>query len=294
MWTQPVGEHWPARLAVWLLYRLTGPEQLARQLHRTELSMWLALAGIMVALALTWNLARTLRRQRLEQERLHDHLRRAEHLAGLGKLLAGVAHEVRNPLAAIRSTVQLWQRLPDTTRTPASLDAVIAAVDRMNALIGRLLYFARADNAQREPVDVNRMLTDTLELIRAQAGAQSVTLETDLAASLPAVPGSTAALQQVALNLLTNALQAMPSGGRLRCSTRAIQGGRALEMRIADTGPGIAPEARQHLFEPFYTTRPDGTGLGLALCREIVANHGGTIELLDEPGAVFRVVLPCA
>lgn len=294
MYTRPVGEHWPARLAVWLLYRVTGPEQTARQLRRTEVSMGLALAGMLVALALMWNLGLTLRRQRLEQHRLQDELRRAEHLAGLGKLLAGVAHEVRNPLAAIRSTVQLWQRLPDTTRTPESLESLVAAVDRINTLIGRLLYFSRADNAQREPVDVNRMLADTLELVRAQAGAQGVALESDFATDLPPVLGSTAALQQVALNLLTNALQAMPAGGRLHTSTRALPSGRAVEVRIADSGPGVAPEARAHLFEPFYTTRTDGTGLGLALCREIVLNHGGTIELLDAPGAVFRVVLPCA
>jgi two-component system, NtrC family, sensor histidine kinase HydH len=205
---------------------------------------------------------------------------------------------VRNPLAAIRSTVQLWQRLPATARTPGTLDAVIAAVDRINALVGRLLFFARADNAERAPVDLNRLLAETLDLLRAQAAEQGVVLETDFAADLPPALGSAAALRQVALNLLANAnaLQAMPTGGRLRCSTRPLPGRQAVEVRIADTGPGVPAEARPHLFEPFFTTRPAGTGLGLALCREILSNHGGQIELAgaDTPGAVFRFVLPAA
>ncbi len=290
--TQPVGDRWPARLSVWLLYRLTGPDQLAGQLHRTEVSTGLALAGMLIGLVLTWNLNRSLQRQHNQQQRLQDELRRAEHLAALGKLLAGVAHEVRNPLAAIRSTVQLWQRLPETTRTADSLASLVGAVDRINALVGRLLLFARADTAEREPVDLNGILTETLELIGAKAGEQGVVLETDCAAELPSVLGSAAGLRQVALNLLTNSLQAMPGGGRLRCTTRALPGRRSVEVRIADTGPGIAAEVRPHLFEPFFTTRADGTGLGLALCREIVLDHGGTIELVDEPGTVFRVILP--
>lgn len=293
--TRPVGRDRPARAVAWLMFRVIDPARLEQALRRYQLSTALALGGLVLALALSWGLRRTLDRQRCEQDRLRDELRRAEHLAGLGKLLAGVAHEVRNPLAGIRSTVQLWQRMPETARTPASLDAVVGAVDRLNALVGRLLYFARADNAERLPVDLNQVLHETLGLLGAQAAGQEVRLETDLAPGLPPVAGSASALRQVALNLLTNALQALPGGGRVRCGTRALPGGR-VELRVSDTGPGVPPEDRAHLFEPFFTTRPDGTGLGLALCREIVTSHGGHIEYEagTGTGATFRVVLPAA
>jgi signal transduction histidine kinase len=221
---------------------------------------------------------------------------RAEHLAVLGQLLAGVAHEIRNPLAGIRSTVQLWERLPDTARSPDSIHAVIQGVDRLNEIVSRLLLFARmGDHEEREPVSVNLVLTETLNLLEAQAASQFITIERDLDISLPSVFGSASALRQVLLNLATNALQAMPQGGRLHCRTRADPLKRTVEIRIADTGPGIPPEVRKHLFEPFFTTRPDGTGLGLALCREFVLQHGGRLELeAGGPGAVFRVALPAA
>jgi two-component system, NtrC family, sensor histidine kinase HydH len=293
--TEAVGPDRPAHLATWTLFRLVSPESQQRQLHRYEIATGLALGGIALAVALTLNLGRTLRRQRLEQEQLRDELRRSEHLASLGKLLAGVAHEVRNPLAGIRSTVQLWERLPDTARTQGSLQAVIRAVDRLNEIVSRLLYFARMDNDERQPVSLNSLLIETLNLLDAQATGQSVTLERDLDPNLPGVCGSASALRQVFLNLATNALQAMSHGGRLRCSTRTEPQKGTVEVRFTDTGPGISPEVRQHLFEPFFTTRPDGTGLGLALCREIVLQHGGQITLESEgPGASFRVALPAA
>ncbi len=292
--TEPVGAGRPAPLVAWVMVRLSGPEQLEAKASRYAASTGLALGSVVAALLLTWNLGRTLKRQRQEQERLRDELRRSEHLAALGRLLAGVAHEVRNPLAGIRSTVQLWQRLSDRARTPESMDAVVGAVDRLDGLVARLLHFSRADAAEREPVDLNRLAAESLALIEAQAASQNVTLERDLAPGLPPVAGAANALRQVALNLLTNALQAMPKGGRLHCSTRLRPSGGAVEVRVADTGHGIAEADRPRLFEPFFTTRPEGTGLGLALCREIVLGHGGKIELESSgpEGSVFLVVLP--
>jgi two-component system sensor histidine kinase HydH len=297
---EPIGADRPAAAAAWTMIRLTGPEQLERRVSRFQLSLGLALAGMAASLLLMVNLGRSAKRQRLAEDRLRDQLRRSEHMAALGRLLAGVAHEVRTPLAGIRSTVQLWQRLPDTVRDPATLTAVIGAVDRLNDIVSRLLYFARPDQTDRQPLDVNPLLAETVKLLEAQAAGQGVTVELDLDPSLPAVTGSAGALRQVCLNLLANALQAMPAGGTLRASTAKVNSrgpngaNWAIVIRIADTGPGVSPDDRTHLFEPFFTTRSAGTGLGLALCREIVTRHGGRIELESDanPGAIFRVELP--
>ncbi|HWB13456.1 MAG TPA: ATP-binding protein [Pirellulales bacterium] len=289
--TEPVGTRRPAVAATWLMYRLVDPRLLNRQVQQYRASSGLALGGLLLAMVLLAGLARNLKRQQGEQARLQNELRRSERLASLGKLLAGVAHEVRNPLAAIRSTVQLWQRLPEQARTPESLDAVVRAVDRLNETVSQLLYFSRADATQREPVDVNGLLRETLELFAAQAAQQHVALRTDLSDDVGSLLVSPGAMAQVFANLSTNALQSMPAGGELLVATQR-DGHRAV-IEFADTGPGIAPEVRAHLFEPFFTTRPNGTGLGLALCREIIVQHEGTIECLESAhGARFRIELP--
>jgi signal transduction histidine kinase len=306
--TEPVGRERPALMATWVMTRLKSPEHMTEDMRRYQAATFLALAGIIAALVLTVNLGRNLRLAGHQREQLRDELRRAEHLAALGKLLAGVAHEVRNPLAAIRSTAQLWQRMPPEARDPSAMDVIVRDVDRLNDLVSRLLFFARTGHEERRPVDVNTVVQEALTLLRAQAESQKVTLNTELATDLPAVSGSVQALQQVVLNLATNALQAMPSGGTLLCRTRrspsplplsplggrGVRGEGGVELWVADTGPGIAAAELPHLFEPFHTTRPEGTGLGLALCREIVQRHGGRIELerQDGWGAVFRVTLP--
>jgi signal transduction histidine kinase len=292
--TEAVGQARPALVTTWVMVRLTNPEQLAGEMHRYQTATGLALAGILVALLLTANLGRNLRLERRQREQLREELRRSEHLAALGKLLAGVAHEVRNPLAAIYSTAQLQQRLPAHARDPSALNTILHAVDRLNDLIGRLLFFARAGHEEPRSVDLHAVVQEALTLVRAQAETQGVTLQTDLATGSPRLAGSAQALQQVVLNLTTNALQAMPSGGILRCRTRLLDGPPRVELCVADTGPGIVPADRPHVFEPFWTTRPEGTGLGLALCREIVQQHGGQIELDRQEGwsAVFRVTLP--
>ena len=142
----------PAPAVVWAMYRVSGPEEQAARSRRFQLSTYLALAGIAVALALTISLGRNLRHEQQIQETLRDGLRRSEHLASLGMMLAGVAHEVRNPLAAIRSTVQLYQPLPDDRPAIlAPLDAILHGVDRLNDLVSRLLFFLVRSGHQRAP-----------------------------------------------------------------------------------------------------------------------------------------------
>lgn len=290
--TEPVGSQRPAPAATWLMYRLVDPRLLDRQVRQYRASTGLALGGLLLAMLLMIGLARNVKRQQQEEIRLRDELRRSERLASLGTLLAGVAHEVRNPLAAIRSTVQLWQRLPDRSRTPESLEAVIGAVDRLNDTVSQLLYFSRADGTQREPVNVNGLLRETLELFAAQASSRHVALTADLSDDVGTILASPAALRQVFVNLTTNALQAMSDGGQLQVTARRGEKGNDVVIDFADNGPGIPREMKSHLFEPFFTTRSEGTGLGLALCREIVVQHEGTIECLEsEAGARFRIVL---
>lgn len=292
--TEPVGSQRPARLATWLMYRLTDPRTLGNQVRRYQASTAMAIGGLALAALLLLNLGHTLRIQRQQERRLKEELRRSEHLAALGKLLAGVAHEVRNPLAAIRSTVQLWERLPDETRTPESLHAVVGAVDQLNQTVTQLLYFSRADHADREIVDIHQLLRDAVELLAAQAVEQRVTILWQLSAGRLNVEGSPTGLRQVFVNLLQNALQATPAEGRVSIRTERTDGNRTALIEIRDTGHGILAEDQQRLFEPFFTTRPMGTGLGLALCREIILQHNGSIEFVPstDAGATFRLTLP--
>lgn len=291
--TEPVGVNRPAAAATWVMYRLVSPRTLDRQVRRYQASTGLALAGLLLALGLTARLAVNVKRGQREQHRLRDELRRTERLASLGKLLAGVAHEIRNPLAAIRSTVQLWQRMPEQARTPESLDAVIGAVDRLNETVTQLLQFSRADGTDRRPVEINSLLRDALELFAVRAAEQRVEVAADLSDRLPHVVGSDAALRQVFVNLITNALEAMPSGGRLEVTTRPGDSAEGAIIEFADSGEGISPDIAAHLFEPFFTTRPQGTGLGLAICREIIVQHNGSIGLATATqGARFRIELP--
>ena len=290
--TEPVGTQRPAALCTWLMVRLVDPQALGSQVRRYQFSTGFALSGLAVSVVLAANLARFARRQGVQHRHLQDELRRTEHLAALGTLLAGVAHEVRNPLAAIRSTVQLWQRLPESSRNPESMTAVIHAVDRLNEIVTQLLVFSRVDTRTQELHDIDSLVQETLELIRSQASSQEVKIDCGLKADGVSVRGAAQSLRQVFLNIATNALQAMPGGGVLHCTSRVEAGNVVIE--FSDTGRGVSAKDRDHLFEPFYSTRSEGTGLGLAICREILTQHGGSIELAPgtAPGTTFRVLLP--
>jgi signal transduction histidine kinase len=279
--------------ATWLMIRLVDPFFLDRSIRGYQLAAGLALGGIGLALALTIGLVRTVRRQTLERAQLQVELRRSERLAALGKLIAGVAHEIRNPLAGIRSTIQLWQRGigPDAE----SMADVVAEADRMEAIVARLLEFSRANVQRLAPGNLNDVVADSARLARVQAQAQNVQIQVELEPNLPLIQMSPSALIQVFRNLTTNALQAMPKGGILRLSTRHHLERRMVEAEVADTGPGLGPDVTPHLFEPFFTTRSEDTGLGLAIAREIALAHYGQLQPVLGPGqsgTIFRLSLP--
>ncbi len=282
--------------ATWVMTRLMDPLFVDRSLRGYQLAAGLALGGIALAFALTAGLARTVRRQRIEQDRLQTELRRSERLAALGKLLAGVAHEVRNPLAGIRSTAQLWQR-GVVGLDEESLGGLVHEVDRLEEIVSRLLQFSRADAQDLVPGDLNGVVSEAARLAGGPAEAKGIRVEVDLDPSLPPAAMAAPALLQVFRNLTTNAVQAMSAGGTLRLMTRQDPHRRTITASVSDTGPGLAPEALKHLFEPFYTTKAEGTGLGLAIAREIVLAHRGELRAVNRPdgrGALFTLTLPVA
>ena len=209
-------------------------------------------------------------------------LYRAERLATLGELAAGAAHEIRNPLTSIRSTMQyLRPDFEEGSEKAVLVDELLGEVDRINGIIAGLLSFARPAQPILEEIDVPALLRQVGRLLDSAARTQGVEFV------LPEEEGRTRGdpdqLKQVFLNLCMNALQAMPEGGRL--SLGMVRSDHTLRVSVADTGPGIPAEDLDLVFDPFFTTREEGTGLGLAVCYGIVSRHKGQIDIESRPGA---------
>jgi two-component system NtrC family sensor kinase len=226
-------------------------------------------------------------------------LMESDRLAAVGELVAGVAHEVNNPLASISAFAQLLLRDGDLTEPQRdSLEVIKAETMRASQVVKDLLAFARRSEPHREPLDLNLVVTRTLRLRHYQLSTSQIHVDTALSPELPSVVGDARQLQQVCLNLITNAVQAMApmGGGRLRVVTRAE--GQSVILEMTDTGHGIGQGIRARIFEPFFTTKPEGegTGLGLSVSYGIVTAHRGTIEVVEtsSSGTTFRITLPSA
>jgi signal transduction histidine kinase len=234
-----------------------------------------------------------------------DQLIRTEKLAAAGTLAAGVAHEVNNPLASISSLIQILQTraaaASDTdgqsAETREMLRLISTQIARITQVLRDMMDFARTRPPARAPLDVRRALEASIRLASFDKDFKRLTLTTDYDESAPLVSADTDQLQQVFLNLLLNARDAMPAGGDIRVSTSFKHDARELTIEIADNGAGIPPEHRAHIFDPFFTTKPagTGTGLGLAVCYGIVTAHGGRIEVAPNDngrGTCVSVSLP--
>ena len=225
---------------------------------------------------------------RSQRERL-DRLHRAERLAAVGQLAAGVAHEIRNPLTAIRSTMQyLLGGLDPGGPKHQLLEDVLSEVDRINATVGGLLSLSRSGELRKTEIDLLEPLGQAVKLVQSQAEEQGVEISSGIGGNGLRVLADAGQLRQVFLNLLINALQACPKGGRISVGvTRPHLGAQEtpwVQVQIEDTGPGISPEDLRKAFDPFFTTKRDGTGLGLAICHGIVEQHEGEIQLTSEAG----------
>jgi signal transduction histidine kinase len=221
-------------------------------------------------------------------------VRRSERLAALGQLTAGLAHELRNPLGTIRASAEVLQKNVGRDEAVArELAGYIAAeVDRTNNLVTRFLDFARPLQIQLEPTDLNRVVDRAIDRLARRSPSLPVTFYKNYSPDLMALPLDSDLMERVIYNLLLNAAQASPEGAPVTVKTRPIAGG--VEVAVIDRGSGIDPMQIESVFNPFFTTKPDGIGLGLAIVSKIVDEHGGKMAVESQPGqgSVFRVFLP--
>jgi signal transduction histidine kinase len=270
----------------------------------------LALRVILLAVAgnVTNTLAEALRRQFAKTKAVADQLalanrslqeaeeavRRSDRLAALGQLAAGLAHELRNPLGTIRASAEMLNRSVASENEVAREVAGFIAeeVDRTNSLVTRFLDFVRPLELRPAPADLAQVLDRSVAMVDREAAAREVTVYKNYSPDIPPFPLDAELMERVFYNLLANAAQATAPGGAVTVKTRPV-GGNA-EISVIDRGEGIESKLINTIFNPFFTTKPDGVGLGLAICSKIVDQHGGKIAVESErgKGSVFRVYLP--
>jgi len=229
---------------------------------------------------------------------IDEEARRTDRLVSLGELSACVAHEIRNPLTGIRTTVQfIGAKFAEDDPRKQDIEDIIRELDRIEQIITDLLLFARPPMGKPVPVDANEVVAGVLDSVNLQLENASVVAERKLDPDIPKISFDPDLLHQVFLNIVLNAIEAMPEGGKLRVKTssRKTRSRRTMvDISFSDTGCGIDAEHMEKIFTPFFTTRPKGTGLGLPISLQIVRAHGGTITAKNNrrAGATFRVSVP--
>jgi signal transduction histidine kinase len=243
-------------------------------------------------------LAREFNAMAASLERQRRELRRAERLAAVGRISAHITHEIRNPLNAIGLNAELLAEELGGRPGAAEAEKLVAAigreVDRLHAVTEEYLRYARLPKPELSREDLSDVLSGLAAFVGPELAAAGVQVRLELAPALPAVRADEAQLRALFLNLLRNSREAMPGGGTVWLRTRA--GGGAVEAEVEDTGQGIAPEELGRIFDPFYSTKERGTGLGLAFAQQVAQEHGGTLRCESAPGrgARFTLRLPPA
>lgn len=241
-------------------------------------------------------LAETLAGTNRQLKQAQEDARRSERLAALGQLSAGLAHEIRNPLAVIRGSAEMLnQKLARADSVSSELAGYISSeVERLNSLVARFLDFARPLQSRLATQDIAPIIDRALSSIQKSHAESRVLVEKRYSDKLRPVPLDDELCERVFSNLFSNAYDAMPEGGRLRISADCVLAPDGIAVEIEDTGPGVPAGELAHIFNPFFTTKKSGVGLGLSIVSKIMDEHHGTIELTGEPGggARFRLFFP--
>lgn len=248
-------------------------------------------AIVLALLAVLWGMTVALTFMLRRDERSRREMRRREELARLGEMGAVMAHEIRNPLAGIKGFAQLVESAGTLEQTRGYAGTIVAQAIRMEGLVNDLLLFARDDQGERRATDLAALAEECAALIRNEAREQRVTIEVAAEGRIEA-PVVADRIVQLLLNLMKNAMQAMPDGGVIKIELRCDK--KTVSILVSDNGAGIAPEHLDHIFEPFWTSKATGTGLGLALCRKVAEEHGGSLQVESRVGcgAICTVTLP--
>jgi two-component system NtrC family sensor kinase len=233
-------------------------------------------------------------------ERYHfDQMTRADRLASIGEMAAGIAHEIKNPLAGIAGVIQVLRKehaVGDEKRV--ILDEVLVQVERMDKAVRNLLSFARPPEPKLTPADINELISRLLNFLAPQFSRKLITVDRKLTKGLPWLTLDPDLMQQALINIALNAIQAMPEGGKFVVETRSVErdghNSGSIEVLCSDTGKGISLENLSKIFNPFYTTRQQGTGLGLSITQRIIEQHGGEISVMSSPekGTTFTISIP--
>jgi len=229
-----------------------------------------------------------------EVQELKQEVERSRRLASIGRLAAGVAHEIRNPLSSIKGFATYFrERYREVEEDRKTAEIMIQEVDRLNRVIGQLLDFARPMSLEKRPAPVEALIRHALKMVEARAAEQGVAFELDMSPDVGELRVDMDRMVQVLLNLFINALEAMPGGGTLRVETAPVDRGERVRIRVEDTGTGISEGDLEHVFDPYFTTKSSGTGLGLAIAHKIVEGHEGEISVESRPGATsVSIILP--
>jgi two-component system, NtrC family, sensor histidine kinase HydH len=225
-----------------------------------------------------------------------EQLRRADRLAALGELSAGVAHEIRNPLSSVKGSVEILEpEFPADHPKREFIEIIKEETERLNKIVSEFLKFARPPEPSVEPASINAILEATLTLIQNETEKAGIRVRADLDPDLPPLTVDPNQIRQVFLNVLFNAIQAMPAGGRLEVCTRSRPSAGSVRVEVTDTGCGADPSMLERMFDPFFSTKAEGTGLGLSISHQLVEKHGGRISAHrnDETGGLtLRIDLP--